>query len=532
MNSKENESTANKINTQRQPGSLKMVWIIGAVILISAWLIWAPSESENSRSLSEMPTTIVQKGALRIDVTETGTISPRKQIVLKNETDRDATIVFVVQEGSIVEEGQLLVELDSTEVENQLVERRLQVMNDEAEVVAAQETLKVVKNQNMANIEQAELTWKFAIQDLEKYKDGEFPKLRKEAEASLKLAEAELKQAEESLKWSTILYDEKYLSQSELQQDELNKQRGELQVQSAKEDLRLLEEFTYQRQIDQLESDVRQAELALERAKNLAAANLAQAEANLKNEESRLVEEQERLRRDERRFNSTKIYAPIDGRVLYATSVGNRWRRNDEPIDVGTTIDERDEILFLPTASEFNVNIQVTEVELNKVSRGLPVTVTVDALPGKVLTGTVTDIAQFPDPDSRYLNPNLKLYKTVIELDADQDELRNGMSCLAEVLIQDLSDVIYIPMQSVTRRGGKPTVYIVQDDDSVLPQEVKTGMDNARFVHIVEGLKEGQKILLAPPMEDSAGDSEDSSDAKEPSESNIMSSAKSSKILL
>ena len=244
MNSKENESTSNKINTQRQPGSLKMVWIIGAVILISVWLIWTPSESERSLSLAEMPTTIVQKGSLKIDVTETGTISPRKQIVLKNETDRDATIVFVVQEGSIVEEGQLLVELDSTEVENQLVERRLQVMNDEAEVVAAQETLKVVKNQNTANIEQSELTWKFAIQDLEKYKDGEFPKLRKEAEASLKLAEAELKQAEESLKWSSILYDEKYLSQSELQQDELNKQRGELQVQSAKEDLRLLEEFT------------------------------------------------------------------------------------------------------------------------------------------------------------------------------------------------------------------------------------------------------------------------------------------------
>ena len=244
------------------------------------------------------------------------------------------------------------------------------------------------------------------------------------------------------------------------------------------------------------------------------------------------MEEQERLRRDERRFNSTKIYAPIDGRVLYATSVGNRWRRNDEPIDVGTTIDERDEILFLPTASEFNVDIQVTEVELNKVSRGLPVTVTVDALPGKILTGKVTDIAQFPDPDSRYLNPNLKLYKTVIELDSNQDELRNGMSCLAEVLIQDLSNVIYIPMQSVTRRGGKPTVYVVQDDDSVLPQEVKTGMDNARFVHIVEGLEEGQKILLAPPMQDNSEESEDSSSSMETSEPSAMSSAKSKKVRL
>lgn len=517
-----------KTSLQRMSGSSKTIWITGGALAILLWMIWGPGSRQNESDLSQQPTTFVQQGPLRIDVTETGTIRPRKQIVLKNETDRNATIVYVVKEGSIVKKGDLLVELDSTEIENQLIERRLAVLNDEADLVAAQQSLKVADNENTASIEQAELTLRFAIQDLQKYKEGEFPKLKKEAEAKLKLAEAELKQAEESLKWSTILFDEKYLSQSELQQDELNQQRGELQVQSAKEDLRLLEEFTYQRQIEQLQSDVRQAELALERAKNLAGAKLAQAEARLKSEEARLLEEQARLRRDEQRFESTKIYAPIDGRVLYATSVGNRWRRNDDPIEVGATVDERDEIIYLPTASEFNVDIQITEVELNKVSRNLPVTVTVDALPGRTLTGTVTDISQFPDPDSRYLNPNLKLYKTIIELDDGQEGLRNGMSCLAEVMVQDLKDVVYVPVQSVTRYAGKPSVYIVEDGE-VRPQAVETGLDNDRFIHIRSGLKPGQEILLAPPMQDSAD--KDTSDQESSGDSNPSDSSSVSDLL-
>lgn len=479
----------------------KIFFGIGLLYLLV--LYFSPSGEVNPfEELGDQPITKVQRGTLRIEVSETGTIHPRKQIVLKNETDREATIIFVVPEGKIVKEGELLVELDSMELENQLVERRLRVMNDEAELVAAQENLKVTKNQNEASIDQAELAYKFAVQDLEKYKDGEYPKLRKETEANLKLAEAQLKQAEEALNWSKILYKEKYLSQSELQQDELNTQKAELDLQSAAEDLRLLDQYTYQRQIDQLESDVRQAELALQRAKDLANADLAQAEANLKSEESGLIEERDRLQRDERRFENTKIYAPIDGRVLYATSVGNRWRRDDDPIDVGTLVDERDAILYLPTASEFNVDVMVTEVDLNKVMPGLPAFINVDAIPDRTLTGKVTDIAQFPDPDSRYLNPNLKLYKTTIEMDPTEVALRNGMSCQIEILVEDLEDVLYVPLQSVVRLGGKPVVFVVDPDDTIRPQEVVTGMDNSRFVHIKSGLEEGQRILLAPPLED------------------------------
>lgn len=448
-------------------------------------------------------TALVRRGPLTISVTESGTIRPRQQVVLKNELDDPATILFVAPEGSIVKKGELVVELDTTQVETELVERRIRVQNDEAELVHAQENLKVVENQAQADEEQALLTLKFAEQDLEKYVEGEYPKLVKEAKARITLAREELTQAEETLKWSQILYDEKYLSQTELKQDELAFKKAKLNVELAESELELLQKYTYQRQIDQLKSDVRQAKLALERTRRLAAANLAQARASLSSREAELKEETDRLKDLEHELELAKIYAPIEGMVIYASSVRNRWRRNEEPIRTGTVVDERDDIIYLPTASEYDAAIKIPEVALNKVRPGMPVRLTVDALPKYRISGTVKSIAQLADAESRYLNPNLKLYETIIAIDSTEAPLRNGMSCRAEVIIEQYDDVVYIPLQALAWHQGAPAVYVVGEDGMALPRPVEPGLDNARFVHIRSGLKEGERVLLTPPLTES-----------------------------
>lgn len=459
----------------------------------------AGHDRESGESLANSPTAPVERGPLRIDIVESGTIRPREQIVLRNELEDPASILFIVPEGKLVKKGELLVELDVTQLSNEVVERRIRVQNAEADLIHAQENFKVVENQAEADIQQARLNSQFAVQDLEKYKSGEFPKLLKEAQAKITLAEEELGRSEEQLKWSQILFQEKYLSQSELQQDELAEKKAKLNLELAKADLELLNTYTYKRQIDQLESDVKQSAMALERAERMAAANLAQAKAQSAASDAELKEETERLRREETQLSKAKIYAPIDGMVLYASSVSDRWRRNDETIEVGTTIRERDEIIYLPTASDFNVDVKVSEVDLNKLSPGLPVRVTVDAMPEKAFTGKITSIAQLPDSESRFLNPNLKLYQTVIQLDASPAQLRNGMSCRAEISVEHYADALYVPIQSVVRVNGQPTVYTIAGGQ-VTPRPVAIGLDNSRFVLIEDGLEAGQRVLLTPPL--------------------------------
>ena len=106
----------------------------------------------------------------------------------------------------------------------------------------------------------------------------------------------ELNLANDKVKWSQILYKEKYISQTELQGDELSSFRITGQLDIAKTDLALLEGYTYKREIAQLVSDVTQSEMALERTKRQANANIVQATAELQAKLSEF-EQQKKMRK-------------------------------------------------------------------------------------------------------------------------------------------------------------------------------------------------------------------------------------------
>jgi HlyD family secretion protein len=257
--------------------------------------------------------------------------------------------------------------------------------------------------------------------------------------------------------------------------------------------------YTHLRQVAELKSNVKQATMALERARSKANANIAQARAEVRAREAQYVEDKERLRRVESEIAKAKMYAPIDGMVLYASSVSNDWDDDDPRIQVGVEIRERREIVYLPTADSYDVDIRVPEVSLNKIRPGQPARILVDALPGTVLSGKVLSISPLPDSRSRFLNPNLKLYNAAIRLDPADAELRNGMSCQAEIVIGTFPDALHVPMQTVVQLNGQPTLYLV-NGQTTTPVPVELGLDNNRVVQVLSGVEEGQIVALTPPL--------------------------------
>jgi hypothetical protein len=144
--------------------------------------------------------------------------------------------------------------------------------------------------------------------------------------------------------------------------------------------------------------------------------------------------------------------------------------------------------------------VQIHESSLDKIRIGLPVHVEVDALPGKRFTGRVAKIAPLPDAESAWLNPDLKVYPTQIHLDGSQPELRTGMSCRAEIIVEQHDDALYVPVQAVTRIGAAPTVYL-REGGAFEPHAIEIGLDNNSMVHVLSGLEHGQEVLLTPPLE-------------------------------
>jgi HlyD family secretion protein len=481
-----------------------------AIVLVFAgqWLT-GRSAAKNGHG----PLFTVEKGPLTISVTEPGTIKPRDQITVICEVEGRSTILDIVPEGTHVKKGDFLVQLDVTAQEDTRVNLEIVVQNAEAQAEQARENLENVKTESEADLDRVSLNLRFATEDLDQYKNGEFPSAVKELEARIVLAERDLERARERLKWSQKLFEERYLAEADLRADELAVRKAELDVELAASALALLRDFTYKRRMVQLESDIKQASRAVDRSRRMGGANTRQAEVALRARESELRQHRIRLGKVKEQIEKGRIVAPRDGMVVYATSAQGDWRGNREPLAAGQIVREREELICLPTASTFMAEVKVHESNLDKIRVGLPVRVTVDALPGRLFVGRVDSVAILPDAASMFMNPDLKLYRTEIHIDEGSDILRTGMSCSAEIVVEEHASALFVPIQCVVVVKGMPTAFVVAGAGAQ-PREVRLGLDNNRMVRILDGLSSGDRVLLSPPL--SAGVQPDGNVSRRP----------------
>lgn len=470
-----------------------------AVVALGAWLLLGGSADGSGEA---GPVYIAERGPLTIHVTESGNVQAREQVVLKCEVEGQTTIIWIAEEGKHVKKGDLLVELDASARQDELLDQQIRVKNAEAAYIRAREALEITRSQGESDVAKAMLDYEFATVDLKKYVEGEYPKELDELNARIKLAEADLEDAQNTTVWSEKLYEEKYIAEADLTRDQLRRDRAELDLKTATANRNLLVDYTHQRQVRELESNVEQTQMALERVKRQANANLVQEEADLTARELELQRQKERLAKDEDQLKKTKIYSPADGMVVYATTGQDSRRGNEEPLEAGRAVREREELIHLPTANAMLVNIKIHESSLKKVQVGQPVRVTINALPGKEYWGKVSRIAPLPDAQSFWRgNPDLKVFNTEIYLDGQLEGVRTGMTCKAQIIVQQFQDVISVPVQSVVKIGGQPKVY-VKRGGKIVPVDVELSLDNKDRIHIKSGLSEGDQVLLNPPLKD------------------------------
>ena len=492
---------SNNVTNDRR--GLRSFWTVGAIVAVATIVvifIWFKVVRGQEDPTSSFSTFVAKRGPLTISVLESGTISPQEQIILRNEVEGRTTIVSLVEDGSLVKKGDLLVELDASTLKDLIIDQDIMVRKAEAAHIGAKESLAVIKNQAKSDIDIAKLTLKFARQDLQQYVDGIYPKDVNELTARIRLSEEDLKRAEDVNDWSKRLYEEKYLSETEYLADKLTVQRRKLERDVANSNLDLLANFTYHRQIEQFTSDVNQADMALERIERSASAAVVQAKADLRARELEFNRQQEKMKKTEDQLSKTTLYAPQDGIVVYATSGGGRGHFDRrEPMEIGGEVSERQDLIKLPTADSMKAEVFIHETSLEKVRVGLPAVITVEAMAGKKFLSRVERIAPLPDAGMQWANPDLKAYRTDIYLEGSDSELRTGMSCKAEIIIAQYEDVVYIPVQAVLRVAGQPTVYVVKDG-SYTERAVEIGLDDNKMIRIVSGLEEGEVVLMTPPL--------------------------------
>ena len=163
-------------------------------------------------------------------------------------------------------------------------------------------------------------------------------------------------------------------------------------------------------------------------------------------------------------------------------------------------------IISMPDTAAMVAEISVHETDVDKVRPGQPAEIVMDAFPDRILQGEVQEVAPLPDQQRGFLNPDLKVYKTMVSIDGTHDFLKTRMSCKVTVLVRELHDVIKVPIQVVANRHGRKVCFVVTPNGPE-EREVQTGAFNDTFVQVVEGLEDGEIVLLNPPLFTEGGSS-------------------------
>jgi HlyD family secretion protein len=402
------------------------------------------------------------RGDLPVVVNERGSLESSSNLDVVNEVEGQTTIIFILPEGTRVSKGDLVCELDSASLRDQLTNQVITTARAAADLEQAKKTREV-----------AEIAKK-------EYLEGTFPSEEQSAEGQIKLNQSDLIRAQERVEWSDRMLAIGYVTSSNNRAEHLTLQKTEFSLQEAQTKLYVLRNFTKVKQVKELEANIEKArsdELAKEATYNL---------------------EKAKEKKLETQIEKCKLYAPGDGLIVYANEQ-NRFGSNQPMIEEGATVRERQKIFSLPDITKMRVNTKVHESMVDRVRPGLKARIRVDAFAQQVLDGTVTTIQPLPDQTSFFAS-DIKVYTTLVSIDSQNSGLRPGMTAQVEILVTQLEDVVSVPVQSVLEFKGKDYVYVAKPNGQWERREVKVGTTNDKLIEIKEGIAAGEEVALSPTL--------------------------------
>lgn len=189
--------------------------------------------------------------------------------------------------------------------------------------------------------------------------------------------------------------------------------------------------------------------------------NLEVGEANLESANAQVRRAQGFLKQAEDQLSKTIIYAPMDGTISrLPVEVGERV--------TGTGQFNAAEVMRVADLSNMEVVVKVNENDVVNVKVGNVARIDVDAFPDREFNGTVTEIASTAVTSGANSQAEVTNFEVKIRVDAGGQKLRPGMSALADIETATVTDVVVVPIQSVTvrsREGDKTVDQLAKDQD-------------------------------------------------------------------
>ena len=563
----------------------KRWWVVGMTGVAIAAIVIAKSRHGDAGA-GDVPTFMVQRGTLQINVLQGGEIRALKNYEVKSEIETPTKILSLIPEGYMITEedvkdGKVLVELDGSDIKDKITTHDIDFQTTVANFIDADENREIVKSENLSLVNETKNIALFALMDFEKYLSkaaasallksrglpenvdafeknvasveasvnavprskpderlavkpkesspkvkvaakpaikGEFPPIERmdflklldgnsgtdgQAQQTLRqlndellLHKSETAVAKQTVEASERLAAKDFINKAALENDQVNYEKVVLSVKTAETSLDLFRKYEFPKQCEQLLSAYQESLQKLQRMIRTNRSKLAQAESKFSTAKRRYDMELAKKEDLERQLNACVIKAVQPGLVAYGPI--NTGPRYNEPIEEGAAVRLRQTILTIPDMTHMGVHVAIHESQVKKVKLDEGAVVRVDAEPGKVLVGKVAEIAVLPDSSSSRYTPNLKVYPCTVHIDGIHDWLKPGMNAKVEVIINQLDNILYVPVQSIEVDQDHHFCY-VNNGSELERREIKTGSFNDDFIEVRDGLQAGENVALTIP---------------------------------
>jgi multidrug efflux pump subunit AcrA (membrane-fusion protein) len=266
----------------------------------------------------------------------------------------------------------------------------------------------------------------------------------REAEEAVKQAQSRFNNAKLQRERILALYNRQVISKKELDVSEMDYNVTEAQLAGAEQRLKSLKEGA--------RPEVRAAALG-----------------KLKEMEAILAQEQIRLQ-------NTQIVAPFLGEIV---------RRN---VDSGALVSPSTPLVTLVHLETLKVVANVLEKDIALVKVGMKVKVLPEAYPDKPFEGTIVRINKALDLATRTLQAE-------INIPNPGHLLKPGMFARIEVALKERPGALAVPREAVFEEGGKRFLFVVEGSQA-FRRAVFTGIEQGQLIEVVEGLKDGDKVVI------------------------------------
>ena len=176
-------------------------------------------------------------------------------------------------------------------------------------------------------------------------------------------------------------------------------------------------------------------------------------------------------------YKKSPVYAPINGSII------------STPLKNGTTVNTSTVIAIVGDISNLQVSADIPERYVAVLKPGLKAEVSVEAYPDLVFNATVTRVSPVVDTTSR-------TKEVILHFDQRDSRVNAGMFGKIKLYTQDFSGQITMPADALVSLNDVLYAYVVKDDETVERRKVKTGETVDGVIQILEGVSEGEKVVV------------------------------------